>query len=288
MPHLDLILEVLRVDLTAPRILLAQVLDEIADRHGYPENRLPLFFTEKLPQLEDYEVDLLFSPQYTPAEHNRLEYIPLLGPSALTPAEVTRLKRDLNDEGLTVLLRTPDERIEVAVPVHEMFIERYVNLLKLDQPLPEGVYDEIARHVPEASRNEVNLLARESVWREPGRTRILIAFLRLGEARNTFSTLKLSFLANFVRTYRPSGLEDLPRQLESLIRSCEADMDTVEARGFHDEQLKALNAGNRLVEPNADDVRAHYREMIAMARQLQEDYRHLEAIAPELAVPVRS
>lgn len=287
MPHLDLILEVLRADLTAPRILLAQVLDEIGDRYGYPETRLPLFFTEKMPQLEDYEVDLLFSPQYTPAEHNRLEYIPLLGAAALSPAEVARLKRDLNEEALTVLLRTPDERVEVVVPLHEMFIERYVNLLKLDQPLPAGLYDEIARYVPEASRNEINLLARESIWREEGRTRILVAFLRLCAARNTFSTLKISFLANFVRTYRPVGLEDLPRQLESLIRSCRADMETVDTRGFHDEQLKALNAGNRLVEPNAGDVRAHYLEMIDMAERLQEDYRHLDAIAPELAVSAR-
>ena len=151
MPKQDMILELLRTDLTAPKILIKQVIDEINDRHGYSEDRLPEFFAEKFSTLEDYQVDLLFSPQYTPAEHNRLDYIPFIGGETLTQEDVKSIKRQLTEEKLPVMFCTPDDGIEVPATVHEVFIDRYVDLLKLDQPLPESAYQDIQAMVPEAS-----------------------------------------------------------------------------------------------------------------------------------------
>jgi hypothetical protein len=270
----DMIFEVLKADLVAPRTLLTQVLNEINDRYTYPQERLPAFFSEKFPQLEDYEVDLLFSPQYTPAEHHRLEYIPILGGAALTENAVKQLRQQLAEEKLTTVFCTEDAAVEVNVPVHEVFIDRYVNLLKLDNALPDGLYEAINRLVPTASRNEANLLARDVIWHDPIRVKILLAFLDVFQQRSNFSTVKLNFLTNFIRTYRPTAFDDLPRQFESLIESCRKDMENVDARGFHDEYLKALNTDNNLVEPNANDIWAHYREMMKLAEELKEDFAH--------------
>jgi hypothetical protein len=271
MPKLDMILELLRADLSAPKTLLRQVIEAINDQYAYPQSRLPLFFSEKFPQLEDYQIDLLFSPQYTPAEHNRLEYIPFLGGGVLSEQSIATLKRQLIEDELSVLLRTPDDEIEARVTVHEVFIERYVGLLKLDQPLPDSAYEDIQALVPETSRNEVNLIARDVVWQARGRYDILKAFLALFHTNKNFSTVKVSYLSNFVRTYRPEDLNDVARQLDALVSSCKKDRDQAEGRGFHDAGLKALNSDNPLPNHNVEEIRAHYQHLIDVAEALQQD-----------------
>ena len=138
MPKFDMILELLRADLTAPKTLLKQVIQEINDRHGHSEAQLPEFFATVYTTLEEYQVDLLFSPQFTPAKHNRLRYIPFLNDKALSQQEIASIKSDLLSESLSLPFVTPDEGVEISVPLHEVFIDRFVNLLKLDASLPES------------------------------------------------------------------------------------------------------------------------------------------------------
>src|SRR4051794_6460928 len=111
MPQTELVFKMLQNDLSAPRTLLLQVIDYIHERYGYPAAHIRQFFSEKYPTLEDYEVDLTFSPQYTPAEHNRMEYIPLLGAKALSVSEVALLKRRLLDSRVETQLSTPDAEV---------------------------------------------------------------------------------------------------------------------------------------------------------------------------------
>lgn len=287
MAHQELIFEMLKKDLSAPRVLLDQVVNYINDNYGYSSTDLPTFFQEKYPLLEDYEVDLTFSPQYTPAEHHRLEYIPVLGNKYLSVSDVATLKQRLNDIGLKTDFKTPDGLAEVVVSVHEVFIDRYVNLLRLDQKLPEVFHAEISSSVPNDSANEVNLLAREEVWQLESRHHILLAFLRVFKQLNNFSTLKVSFLTNFVRTYRPANLLDVERQLDSLVQSCQTDMENVSGRGFHDEYLKAMNEGNRLNKGNERDIWEHYKHMIDLAGQLKADFQQISQAAPEFLEEAR-
>jgi hypothetical protein len=287
MPNTELLFEMLQNDLSAPRILLEQVVSYINDHYNYASPDLARFFEEKFPTLEDYEVDLTFSPQYTPAEHHRLEYIPALGAKHLSPSDLGLLKRRLYDAQMDTILKSPDGRTEVRVSVHETFIDRYVNLLRLDQQLPEALHREILSTVPQESHNEVNLLGREDVWQSEARQQILAAFLRAFKRRNSFSTVKASFLTNFVRTYRPANLFDLERQLDSLIESCQIDKENVAGRGFHDEYLKALNVGNNLTQLSERDVWAHYDHMIDLAGQLKADWAEIEAAAPDIVEKAR-
>ncbi len=282
MPQFELAYELLKKDLCEPRTLLLQVADYISDHYTFPAAQLLEFITTKLPTLEDYEVDLTFSPQFTPSEHDRLNYIPILGENAFSSDEVTALRKRLLEENLQTGFIAPETTDVVAAPLHEVFIDRFVGLLKLDLPLPEGIHRLILSTVPEASQNEVNLFAREDVWNKADRLPILEGFLQAFKASNNFSTPKFSFLTNFVRTYRPNGLMDIERQLESLIKSCESDMENVDARGFHDDYLKALNADNQLAQPNASGVWTHYQYMMDMSNALKQDYTTIATAAPEL------
>ncbi len=280
--YTELVYELLKQDLSAPRVLLEQVVNYINDRYGFPPSALKQFFAEKFPTLEEYEVDLAFSPQYTPAEHHRLAYIPALGANALTALELDLLKARLLADNLQTAFTTADSDEPVSVAVHEVFIERFVNLLKLDQPLAEGLYQEMMNTVPLASHNEVNLQARDSVWQNGHKAFILKAFLHTFHAQNGFSTLKVSFLTNFVRTYRPASLLDMEALLNSLIKSCQVDMENVAGRGFHDEYLKALNTGNSLTKGTERDVWQHYHHMMDMATQLKEALLSMPTVVPEL------
>lgn len=287
MAHTEVVFELLKKDLCAPRVLLDQVLTYINDQFGYPSTELKTFFSEKFPTLEDYEVDLAFSPQYTPAEHHRLEYIPALGEHHLSVSEVALLKSRINELGLKTSFSTPDSLNEVEAPVHEVFVERYVNLLKLDQKLPEGFYQLLMAVVPRDSYNEVNLMAREDLWQNEQKRLILIAFLRTFHELRNFSTVKISFLTNFVRTYRPASLLDVGPLLDSLIKSCQVDMENVSGRGFHDEYLKALNVGNSLTKGTERDIWAHYHHQIEMATQLKEDLDRMPETVPDLIAQIQ-
>ncbi len=278
----ELIVDLLKQDLSAPRVMLEQVVNYLHDRFEAPSAELEDFFAKKFSKLEDYEVDLAFSPQYTPGWQERLAFIPILGPHHLTADQVAQVKQQLVDAQLITRFKAPDSGVEVSAPVHEVFIERYVNLLKLDQPLAEAVYQTILTQVPEASHNEVNLLAREEVWQSEIRQQTLMAFLKTFHARHSFSTQKVSYLTNFMRTYRPGSLLDLERQFDSLIDSCRKDMENVAGRGFHDEYLKALNTGNSLTKGSEHDIWDHYRQMMDHAEQLKLDYQQLPEFAPEI------
>jgi hypothetical protein len=279
-----LIIELLKKDLSAPRVLLEQVSNYLNDRFEAPSERLEWFFQEKFPQLEDYEVDLAFSPQYTPAWSNRLEYAPVLGADSLSEAAIQDIKRQLLDAKLTTRFKALNSEAEVQAPVHEVFIDRYVNLLKLDQPVPSVLHAAILSLTPETSHPEMILLAREDVWQSESRQQILVAFLKVFQARHTFSTEKVSFLTSFIRTYRPESLLDLDRQFDSLVDSCRKDMENVAGRGFHDEYLKALNAGNLLSKNSERGVWDHYHQMIDHAQALKLDLQDIPKPAQELSV----
>jgi hypothetical protein len=282
MPSTELIIELLKKDLSAPRVMLEQVANYLNDRFETPSENLAQFFAEKFPTLEDYEVDLAFSPQYTPAWNNRLEYIPLLGPNHLSAAEVAQIKDSLANAKLTTRFKAPDSEVEADAPVHEVFIDRYVGLLKLELPIAEAVYHAMIELVPQEAHNEVNLLAREDMWQSPARQQILIAFLKAFKARQSFSIGKISFLTNFIRTYRPASLLDLERQFDSLIESCRNDMENVAGRGFHDEYLKAMNEDNTLRKGSERGVWDHYHLMMDNAQQLKQDFQVIPTAAPEI------
>lgn len=120
-------------------------------------------------------------------------------------------------------------------------------------------------------------MGRHEVWQSQERQELFCGILLAMAKRGEFSTLKLSFLTNFVRTYRPKDQLELFRQLESLIQSCKTDMENVSGRGFHDEYLKALNEGNHLAQGPERNVWQHYHQMMEMAELLKQDLTELEA-----------
>lgn len=279
--NLDDIYRQLETHLKESRVIDDHVVHNITEPYDYMGNQVGEFFAEKFPTLEDYEVDLVLSPLYTPTEAQRLAYVPLMQTNSLDESQLSQLIRRLEEASLQATLENAGEQ-PVTIPLHPVSIERFVNRLGLEQPLDAKLYQTIQETVPSNDDQPVvMLLAKDPVWQSPDRSALLAAFLKAFAARQNFSVEKVRFFTDFVRTYRPGGLFDLDRQFESLIRSCESDLENVTTQSFHDQQLQGLYSDSERAHLKDKSVRDHYMHLMEMAQTLKEDYHHLPVVLPE-------
>jgi hypothetical protein len=81
--------------------------------------------------LEDYELDILFAPVFTATLDERAELADLLFHWRPTPEQLTQLIADLCEMVPSVPITLPDGG-EAQLTLHEVMIERFVRLLRLD------------------------------------------------------------------------------------------------------------------------------------------------------------
>ena len=291
------LLALLKQDLSAPRELSPQVLHMIVDQFGFAEETLDAFFAEKVPTLEDFELDLLFSPLFTPSSTDRERYVSVLGPNFLLADDLQHLSQTLVSLGEVGSLQVQFALSLTAGPVFSMplkdvMIDRYLHRLGLDKPLPAEVFAliaDVATALPEPDKAALNVLGRETVWQRPERASLFVALIQVSMARKTFSVEKFKYLTDFMRTYRPASVFDLPKQLESLIRSCESDLENIRNRRYHDPHLRELyeTSDTATVNTEAARITRNYESMMAHAEALLEDYTYLPQFAADFVKTVQ-
>ncbi len=284
---IEAILEQLKKDLTRPRQVTEPISVDITNRYDVPGDAIGTFFTERLQQLEDYEVDITLSSLFTPTQEDRIPYMTLLGAGVLSTEDVKALIRQLEEsqpEGQYLTLQGET----VLAPVHPVNIERFVLRLHLDWPIDNEVYQILNAMVPAKGQAYVNLLARDEVWRGERRKELLLAFLKVFQERGTFSVPKMAYLTDFIRTYRPSCLFDLERQFEQMIGSCESDLENISGRGFHSEQLKEAYEESELAHLTDATVINRYTDLKEKAEALLEDYHQMSVLLPEYVAKVKA
>src|SRR5207249_12263890 len=74
------LLEALARELERPRELSPRVLNYIEGNYSVEHDAVGAFLTEELPKLEDYEIDLILSPVFTPKLADQAVFAELLGP----------------------------------------------------------------------------------------------------------------------------------------------------------------------------------------------------------------
>ena len=90
---MQLFVDAVAAELERPRPLLKQVVDHLASHYSVSRNELGVFFTDQLGALEDYEVDLLFSPLFTPTLAEQAVFSDLLDRQTLPGCEWPGLVR---------------------------------------------------------------------------------------------------------------------------------------------------------------------------------------------------
>jgi hypothetical protein len=231
------VLSYLTADLTQPRALSPQVEATIADRHACTLDQLPRFFSEVLPTLDDVELDLTFSPLFTPTLADKARYASLLADASVSDEQVETWVDALVAQGLLAPLQAQTGET-FTFPVSWVSIDRWVKRLGLTQAIDPSVYSQITTLSPEADLPTALVLVKDAVWQGTGRTSLLTHFLQAFQAQQSFKLEHLTHLTDLVRTYRPTSLADLERQLRHLIASCESDLAKVGGDNIHHPILK--------------------------------------------------
>ena len=117
--------------LRRPRMLKPQTERQVVrylDEHG---STLANFLLCAAGALEEYELDVVFGPVFTPTLDERADVADLLFHWRPTAQEVGQLSRDLSKDLATTAVRLPDGS-EAELTFHEVMAERYVRLLRLE------------------------------------------------------------------------------------------------------------------------------------------------------------
>jgi hypothetical protein len=163
-------------ELERPRALLKQVVDHLASHYSVSRDELGAFFTDQLGALEDYEIDLLFSPVFTPSLSDQAAFSELLDQETLPATEWPALVRLLADRPTVTRLVTEDNATH-AIRLREVSIERYVTRLNLDVVIPDPLGKLLHSLPPPGDRALLKALARRIVWNKEPRREILFRYL---------------------------------------------------------------------------------------------------------------
>ena len=104
------LLETLAVELERPRELPPRVVKYIGGTYSVEYEAVGSFLVDELPKVEDYELDLILSPVFTPKLTDQAVFAELLGTKSIAPSSPS-----LAEPG-TLSMKTPPRTVTVAMP----------------------------------------------------------------------------------------------------------------------------------------------------------------------------
>lgn len=252
--------DILRGQLTRDRFLSSRNAGAIATQLNVDDPLLGLK-PGVLQHREEYEVDLLVSPLFTPTMEDRAECEPSLPLEGISKGEEQALITLLVGEALKCKVFFGDSSTVLEVP--EVAVERHIHLLRLSVAVGAHVRDKLGQLL---SGSELFLgmsYARSQIWTQiPG---LLGVCLDRMIVKRSFDLEKFGFLRDFVRSYHPKDLPGLIHSLNNLVESYHTD----NSRPVFNQQLEDYQA-TAIRSTNCDETVQKYR--IGMANALLADF----------------
>ncbi|MDH4229474.1 MAG: hypothetical protein OEW11_06980 [Nitrospirota bacterium] len=261
-------------DLTHPRPLTDQVVRALMDRCELQSNQIAAFLRERAADLEEAELDTIFSPMYTPSWSDRARYVEERERLDLSPAVLTAIIEDLSQGGLCAAYLYEEEM--VSMPLPEVIIDRWVRRLHLEVTLPERISQAIEATIPTDHQAEVKALSGHADWHRDGREEILLAFLTGFARSGRFVPEKFEYLTGLIHTYRPRDVHHFAQQIEALLQSYHEE----NSEHFFDSHLKEAYGPAGGINPVRDTYGADRKRQMALATQLQHDLSEYLTTAP--------
>lgn len=232
-------------ELERPRPLLKQVVDHLASHYSVSRDELGAFFTDRLGALEDYEIDLLFSPVFTPTLAEQAAFSELLDRQTLPAGEWPALVCRLADRPTVTRLVTEDGTAH-AIRLREVSLERFVTRLNLDVVIPDPLGKLLHSLPPPEDRALLKALARRIVWNREARREILFRYLLASTSEDFYQREDLLALLRLMETYQPKDAADLlgriPHWQEVLKREI---MAAASPKPFFAARVQELHGGGR-------------------------------------------
>jgi hypothetical protein len=236
------LLETIAAALERPRAITAQVGKHLDDAHGVAREAVGAFLETELPKLEDYEVDLILSPLFTPTLSDQIAGAELLGNESVSAAQWPGLVQQIVARPTKAQLRTEDG-VEHQVPLRDVVVERFVHRLRLDGTIADDVFRLIGS-LPQASdRALLKAIARRLVWENPDRRAILVRYLNA--VGDSFQTNDAVALLKLVETYEPAGAADLLAQIPHWQQVLRQEINESGTKPFFNERVEELHGGGR-------------------------------------------
>ena len=209
MTNLPGLVDALAAELERPRELSPRVLNYIGGNYSVEAEGIGAFLVEELPKLEDYEIDLILSPVFTPRLADQAVFADLLGRDPVPREQWPAIIQELVARPTRAQLLTLDGKAHTVV-LREVTIERYVRRLRLEAAIPESLFKRIGE------RPLLKAVARRAVWESEGARGILERFLSAGTSTEDDAL----DLLNLMESRKPANLTDLlseiPRWREAL------------------------------------------------------------------------
>ncbi len=257
-------------ELERPRPLPSQVVRYLTTTYELEPEALGTFLSDSLDSLEDYEIDLILSPIFTPAFSDQMLFAPLLGTEGLSPAALEALIEALAQRPTTARLVT-DDGVTHPAKLRLVTIERYVRRLRLDGSVPEPISRQLASAVPEIDRALALAVARRATWNHPGRQALLGRYLEQVHAHGAWSATDLLSLLRLAETYEPDGLNDFLSRLPGWIESVRRDITSASSpKPFFNERVEDLHGGGRDHRRSNDKQAAQNQATLQSMQQLRQ------------------
>jgi len=264
------LIETLAAELERPRELSAQVVKHVCGTYGIDGDAVGSFLAGELPKLEDYEIDLILSPVFTPKLADQALFAELLGGEPVPREQWPALIQQLAARPTRAQLVTSDNRTH-SVTLREVTIERYVHRLRLDGAISESLFKQLDEVPLAADGPLLKAIARRAVWENDARRNILTQYLTNAIQRGIYRLADAVELLNLVESYRPGDAADLVARIPQWQQVLQHEINVgAGPKPFFNQRIEESHGGDRDQRRHDDARISAKQEELAQLERLQQ------------------
>jgi hypothetical protein len=261
------LLETLATELERPRELSGRVLNYISGNYEVDQSAIGAFLIQELPKLEDYEIDLILSPVFTPKLPDQAIFAELLGDDCVSEDEWPALIQQLIARPTRAQLITIDGQSH-SVPLKQVTLERYVHRLRLEGSIPKPLLERIDAIQPSSDRPLLKAIARRAVWEGASRREILIRYVT--KAGALYSLSDATSLLDLVESHKPAGVGEFLRWLPARQEVVRGQINVGSSgKPFFISRIEEMHGGERDQRREDDSGRSAKEAELAFLDRLQ-------------------
>ena len=238
------LVETLAAELERPRELSPRVLNYIGGNYSVEHDAIGAFLVEELSKLEDYEIDLILSPAFTPKLADQAVFAQLLGRDQVGREEWPGLIQELVTRATTARLVTLDG-VAHPVKLREVTIERYVHRLRLEAKISESVFERIEK-LPVSDQPMLKAIARRSVFENSSAAAILESYLRAAVNQGLYTLEDAHALLDLMEGRKPASLRDLVEHIPIWEEALRHQIEVAAGpKPFFSQDIERMHGGGR-------------------------------------------
>ncbi len=266
--------DLLAQELEKPRPLLKQVVDHVASRHEVSRDQLGGFLDKDVKELEDFELDLLFSAQFTPTLVDQAAFSGLLDDGPLSRDQWDGVVKSLEARPTVAHLVTEDGATH-GVQLTDVSLERFVRRLNLDIEIPEALAKLLGSMPPKRDRDLLKAVARRPGFRTAGQRDILFKFVLRATSEDDYDLEEILLLLELMDTYKAADVADLLSRIPHWLEVLENEATAAgQPKPFFAERVRELHGDGR-------DQRRTDNSLIGRKKRNMEFLKRLDAVLSE-------